>query len=106
MVAIAKKVKVVHDTKMPQADPDTGDTMARVTIVAGGKTFSSNVTAPRGGGPRPFSQESVEKKFRMATRYAASREQQDQLIVAVIRARGGNAEVLEKCLVEMVFDQQ
>lgn len=103
VIAVAKKIEVVHDVEMIAADPDTGDTMARVTVVASGREFKSEVTAPRGGGPRPFSRADVEAKFRLATRYAASEAEKDQLLAAFDKAREGSPEDLEECLKTMVF---
>lgn len=106
LVALAKKVTVIHDEAMVERDPDTGDTMARVTIeLVDGKTFRSDITAPRGGGPRPFSRKDVKDKFIMATRYRASAEQQNEMIAAVDELRSGEDEALLKRLQDMRFEE-
>ena len=105
VTALAEKVKVTHDTKMLQTDPMTGDTLARVTIVVRGNSFSSGVTAPEGGGNRPSSYEDLVEKFRKATRFVATQEQQDQLLKAIERARTGDPTALEKCLGTIVLSK-
>jgi 2-methylcitrate dehydratase PrpD len=99
VTALAQRVTLSLDPLLDARFPQ--ETLARVTVVCGGRRLVSDVTAPRGEATRPLSWEALEEKLRVATRLVASPGQQDQLLDAINGARAGDLSALEACLREM-----
>ncbi len=80
-----------HDDRL---DPELearfpAETLSRVTIRAGGQSFISPVTAPRGEASDPPSWADLEAKLEQACRFVATPEQRRQLLAALRRLRAG-----------------
>lgn len=98
--ALAKKMNVLLDEDLDKQFP--AKTLARVVIIADGKSYNSEVTAPKGEASDPLTWEQLEDKCRKATRLVAKPEQQDALIEAMVALRDTmNIKPLMKCFATM-----
>lgn len=79
------------------------ETLARVAIRCGDRTFVSDLTAPRGEAANPLSRAELEAKVRAATRTVATPLQQDRLLGAIDQARTGDLSALTHCLTDLVL---
>src|SRR5262249_58125202 len=74
------------------------EAVSRVTLRSRGETFTSPVTAPRGEANAAPSGSDLENKLRLASRFAASPAQQEELISALRRVRAGEHDALLSAL--------
>ncbi|GGF47238.1 2-methylcitrate dehydratase [Aliidongia dinghuensis] len=88
VAAFARKVSLRLDRALDARFP--AETLARVSVMAGGRRFVSPETAPRGEASDPPSWDGLEEKLRRATRFVASAAEQDALLSAVRALRGGD----------------
>lgn len=65
------------------------ETLSRVTVATVAGQFESAVTSPKGEVDAPLTWADLDRKFRCATRLAATDQQQAHIIAAVDAARGG-----------------
>jgi 2-methylcitrate dehydratase PrpD len=86
--AFARKVSLRLDPELDGRFP--AETLARVSVEAGGQHFVSPVTAPRGEASDPPSWDALEAKLRTATRFIAAPAEQEALLDAVRRLRDGD----------------
>lgn len=87
VVALAEKVSLSLDPELEARFP--AETLSRVTIRAGGQSFISPVTAPRGEASDPPSWADLEAKLEQACRFVATPEQRRQLLAVLRRLRAG-----------------
>lgn len=92
VVALAGKVSLRLDPELDGRFP--AQTLSRVTVRSGGRSFTSPVTAPRGEASAPPSWAELEEKLRKATRLVATREQQGRLLDALRRLRDSDHALL------------
>ena len=88
VTAFARKVSLRLDPELDSRFP--AETLAVVSLAAGGQRFVSPVTAPRGEASDPPSWEALEEKLVTATRFVATPTQQAALLSAVHRLRDGD----------------
>ena len=62
VAAAMKKVEVIHDPAMDDLGPGMGY-CARISLVAGGKTYACEIVNPRGSAGNPLSEAGVREKF-------------------------------------------
>jgi len=96
VVAFAEKVSLRLDPELDARFP--AETLSRVTLRSRGETFTSPVTAPRGEASAAPSWSDLENKLLLASRFAASPAQQEELISALRRVRAGEHEALLSAL--------
>ncbi|WP_345816646.1 MmgE/PrpD family protein (plasmid) [Paraburkholderia sp. PREW-6R] len=99
--AIASKVRLTLDTELDQRFP--AETLARVVILSGGIRYVSEVTAPCGEASAPLSDDEVERKFIAVTDGTVTSFQQQQLLSAFTRFRGGDVDPLYRSLEELTL---
>lgn len=85
--ALAQHVTLALDADLDVRFPE--QTLARVSISSGNKSFVSEITAPKGEAQNPLSWGELEEKFRSATRFSLAREKQDRIINAIIEDKFG-----------------
>lgn len=88
VVALAKKVSLRLDPELDARFP--AETLSQVSIRSRGRVFTSPATAPRGEASAPASWTELEGKLRQAGRFVATPGQQERLIDACNRLRGGD----------------
>lgn len=88
IVALAEKVAMRLDPELDARFP--AETLSRVTIRIDGREYVSPVAAPRGEASAPPSWADLEEKLRKASRFVATPSQQDQMLAALRRLRGGD----------------
>lgn len=87
-VSLAERVSLSLDPELDARFPS--ETLSRVTLHAGGRSFASPVTAPLGEASARPSWSDIEDKLRKATRFVATPDQQELLLDALRRLRGGD----------------
>lgn len=75
------------------------ETLARVSIIADGRRFVSEVTTPKGEASNPLSSDELEAKFRAATRMVLSTPRQEDVLKGISTARAGDMSALMTSLV-------
>mgnify|MGYP001044955680 CR=1 FL=1 len=93
---LAARVVLALDPELNARFPQ--ETLARVAVVADGRRFASDVTAPRGEHTQPLTWSELEDKIRTVTRLCCSEQQSDALIRAVNEARAGRGDALDDIL--------
>jgi 2-methylcitrate dehydratase PrpD len=99
VTALAHRVALSIDPTLDARFP--AETLARVTVVCGGRRLVSEVTTPRGEATQPLSWEALEAKLRVETRLVATPAQQNQLLSAINGVRAGDLSALGACLRDM-----
>ncbi|MEM5439365.1 MmgE/PrpD family protein [Paraburkholderia diazotrophica] len=95
--ALANKVSLTVDAEFEKQFP--AKTLARVTIVCGGRRYVSQVTEPRGEAGDALSWEELKAKYIAATRLYATGAQQEKLLAAVEELRSkADLEPLKACM--------
>jgi len=102
IMALARKVSLHLDPELDARFP--AETLSRVTVHSGGRTFASPVTAPRGEASAPPSWADLEGKLRQAGRFAATPAQQDRLVDACNRLRDNDHAPLLDALATIRLD--
>ncbi|CAN7659072.1 MmgE/PrpD family protein [Neorhizobium sp. LjRoot104] len=97
VVKLAEKVNpslnMDFDARFPAETP------ARVSIIADGRRFVSEVTTPKGEASNPLSWDELEAKFRAATRMVLSAARQEDVLKRIRTARAGDMSALMTSLV-------
>lgn len=96
VVAFAEKVSLRLDPELDARFP--AETLSRLTVRSGGKTFTSPVVAPSGEARAAPSWSELEDKLRLASRLVASSAQQDELLAALRALRAGRHDALLSAL--------
>lgn len=99
--ALASKVELALSPGLDARFP--AETLARVTITCGDRSYMSDVTAPRGEASNPLSWTDLEAKFKVATRLVASDAQQNQVLSALHEASAGHLTALVTSLTEVIL---
>jgi 2-methylcitrate dehydratase PrpD len=103
VLALAEKVTLRLDPELDARFP--AETLSRVTVRAYGQAFASPVTAPRGEASATPTWKDLEEKLRMACRFTATPKQQDRLLHALRRLRGGDHAALLDALATVVLSR-
>ncbi|MEM5312596.1 MmgE/PrpD family protein [Paraburkholderia sp. JHI869] len=98
VTALSHKVELSLSPELDRIYTETGMLPARVTVTCGAQRFVSPVTFPKDYG-LPWDE--LEEKFRQATRFVATSEQQNIVIRAFSEARQGDMRGLTKCLTQV-----
>ena len=96
LTGLARKVTLSLSPEFDAVFP--AQTLARVTVVCGDRSFVSDITAPKGEATNPLSWAELEAKFSAATRMVATDTQQNRMLSAMNNARAGSLTALTACL--------
>lgn len=99
IVAIARKVSLRLAPEIEAHFP--AETLTRVTVIANGQRYVSEITGPRGEASAPPSWQELEEKLRIVTRRTASDDQREGLLQAVSALRDGDHAPLFAALADL-----
>ena len=99
IVAIARKVSLRLAPEIEARFP--AETLTRVTVIANGQRYVSEITGPRGEASAPPSWQELQEKLRIVTRRTASDDQREGLLQAVSALRDGDHAPLFAALADL-----
>jgi 2-methylcitrate dehydratase PrpD len=85
----ARKVTLHLDPALDSRFP--AETLTRLVVSCAGRTYESEITAPRGEAACPLSWQQLEEKFVAASRHVARKDQQSELLNAVRQLKAGSS---------------
>jgi 2-methylcitrate dehydratase PrpD len=102
VTALARKVSLAVDPALDSRYPQ--ETLARVTVTCGDRSFVSDVTAPRGEASDPLTWEELEDKFVTATRLVAAPASQQGVLASIRSSMKGDSDALAAMLGTVTFN--